>query len=135
MKKTIFQENNNYTIDIETDTQNTEPATIINNMKQIHTKIVQQHIQNIPDNKILKTKAPEIDRSEDTLPRSTRVLLAQLRAGKSPFLLAWKHKINPTKYNSPLCPLCGMSEHNTEHIFNCTHIATTLEVVAQPMRG
>src|SRR6185436_516192 len=98
------------------------------NMKQIHTEIVNQHNQNTPDNKILQTKAPDIDKSENTLPRSTRVLLAQLRTGKSPFLLTWKHKIDPTKYTSPLCPLCGANEHNTEHIFNCTHIPTTLEV-------
>ena len=127
-KKTIFQENNDYTTEIKTNVQNIEPATIINNMIQIHTKIVQQHTQDIPDNKILKTKAPEIDKLENTLSRNTRVLLAQLRAGKSPFLLAWKHKINPTKYVSPLCPLCGTGEHNTEHIFNCIHIPTTLEV-------
>ena len=128
MKTTIFQENNKYTIDIKTNSQNIEPAAIANNMKQIHTEIVNQHNQNIPVNKILQTKAPDIDRSENTLPRSTRALLAQLRTGKSPFLLTWKHKIDPTKYTSPLCPLCGTSEHNTEHIFNCTHIPTTLEV-------
>jgi len=128
MKRTIFQENNNYTIDIKTNSQNIELAAITNNMKQIHTEIVNQHNQNTPDNKILQTKAPDIDKSENTLPRSTRVLLAQLRTGKSPFLLTWKHKIDPTKYTSPLCPLCGANEHNTEHIFNCTHIPTTLEV-------
>ena len=88
MKTTIFHENNDYTIDIKTNSQNTEPATIANNMIQIHTKIVQQHIQDTPDNKILKTKAPEIDKLESTLSRSTRVLLAQLRDGKSPLLLA-----------------------------------------------
>ena len=107
---------------------NIEPTIIANNMKQIHTLIVDQYIQNIPNNKILNKQAPEIDKSEDTLPRSTVVTLAQLRTGKSPLLLAWKHKINPTEYKSPLCPLCGTSEHNTEHIFNCTHIPTTLEV-------
>jgi reverse transcriptase-like protein/retrotransposon-encoded endonuclease len=128
MKKTIFQENNNYTIDIETNPQNTEPETIKDNMTQIHTKIVQQHIQDTPNNKILKTKAPEIDKLENTLSISTRVLLAQLRAGKSPLLLSWKHKINPMKYTSSTCPLCEASEHNTEHLFNCTHIPTTLEV-------
>jgi len=127
-KITIFQENNDYTTEIKTNSQNIELAAITNNMKQIHTEIVHQHIQSIPDNNILKTKAPDIDKSENTLSRSTRTLLAQLRTGKSPFLLTWKHKINPTKYISPLCPLCGTSEHNTEHIFNCTHIPLTLEV-------
>ena len=66
---------------------NIELAAITNNMKQIHTEIVNQHNQNIPDNKILQTKAPDIDKSENTLSRSTRTLLAQLRTGKSSFLL------------------------------------------------
>ena len=35
MKKTIFQENNNYTTDIKTHSQNIELAAITNNMKQI----------------------------------------------------------------------------------------------------
>ena len=96
MKRTIFQENNDYTTGIKTNSQNIELAAITNNMKQIHTEIVHQYIQSIPDNNILKTKAPDIDKSENTLSRSTRTLLAQLRAGKSPFLLTWKHKINPT---------------------------------------
>ena len=138
MKTTIFQQNNNYTTDITTNSQNIDLAVITNNMKQIHTEIVHQYTQSIPDNKILKTKAPDIDKSENTLSRSTRTLLAQLRTGKSPFLLTWKHKINPTEHTSPLCPLCGTSEHNTEHIFNCSHIPHHIGgrgFVAQPMRG
>ena len=58
IKRTIFQENNNYTVDIKTNSQNIELAAITSNMKQIHTEIVNQHNQNIPDNKILQTKAP-----------------------------------------------------------------------------
>src|SRR5690242_11483183 len=85
-KTTIFQENNNYTTDIKTNSQNTEPATIINNMIQMHTKIVQQNIQNIPDNKILKTKASEIDKSENTLSRSIRVVGS---------ISCWKITISP----------------------------------------
>ena len=27
---------------------------------------------------------------------------------------------------SPLCPLCNTNIHNTHHVFNCTHICTTL---------
>ena len=52
MKKTIFQENNNYTTDIKTNSQNIELAVITNNMKQIHTEIVHQYTQTIPDNTI-----------------------------------------------------------------------------------
>ena len=85
MKTTIFQQNNNYTTDITTNSQNIDLAVITNNMKQIHTEIVHQYTQSIPDNKILKTKAPDIDKSENTLSRSTRTLLAQLRTGNPHF--------------------------------------------------
>ena len=27
---------------------------------------------------------------------------------------------------SPLCPLCNIHTHDTHHLFNCTHIRTTL---------
>ena len=70
MKITIFQENNNHTTDIKTNSQNIEPTIITNNMKQIHTKIVHQYIQSIPDNKILKTKAPEIDNQKIHYPET-----------------------------------------------------------------
>ena len=56
MKQTTFQQNNNYTIGIKTNSQSIDLAAITNNMKQIHTEIVHQYTQSIPDNKILKTK-------------------------------------------------------------------------------
>ena len=30
------------------------------------------------------------------------------------------------KHLSPLCPLCNIHTHDTHHLFNCTHIRTTL---------
>ena len=84
--KMSYYVDNNYTTDIKTNSQNIYLAAISNNMKQIHTEIVHQYTQSIPDNKILKTKALDIDKSENSLSRSTRTLLAQLRTGKSPFL-------------------------------------------------
>jgi len=95
-------------------------------MKIIHTQIVTEYTKLLPENKILGQQAPEIHHSEELLPRKTRCTLSQLRTNKSPFLLSYKHKINPTLYPSPLCPLCKNDEHNTSHLFNCTHIPTTL---------
>src|SRR5580692_9575024 len=66
-----------------------------------------------------------LDSSEESLPRPTRRLLAQLRTGKSPMLYSYLHKIDPTTNSSPLCPLCKTTEHTT-NLFICQHISTKL---------
>ena len=64
--------------------------------------------------------------SEEILPRLTRRTLAQLRTNKSPFLKSYLHKVDAKTHPSPLCPLCNIHTHDTHHLFNCTHIRTTL---------
>ena len=64
--------------------------------------------------------------SEEILPRLTRRTLAQLRTNKSPFLKLYLHKVDAKTHPSPLCPLCNIHTHDTHHLFNCTHIRTTL---------
>ena len=51
---------------------------------------------------------------------------AQLRTNKSPFLKSYLHKVDAKTHPSPLCPLCNIHTHDTHHLFNCTHIRTTL---------
>ena len=46
---------------------------------------------------------------------------------RSPFLLSYLHRIDPTNNPSPNCPLCKVAEHNTTHIFNCPHLPTALD--------
>src|SRR5207245_2006861 len=121
-----FLNDNDHTIDIPTDSNYTSSDTVKSNMKIIHTQIVTEYTKLLPENKILGHQAPEIHHTEELLPRKTRCTLSQLRTNKSPFLLSYKHKINPTLYPSSLCPLCKNFEHNTSHLFNCTHIPTTL---------
>ena len=64
--------------------------------------------------------------SEQILPRLTHHTLAQLRTNKSPFLKSYIHKVDPKTHPSPLFPLCNIHTHDTHHLFNCTHIRTTL---------
>ena len=85
-----------------------------------------EHVNSLPNNKIIDMPAPSIHKSEENLNRFLRRLLAQIRADKSPFLLAYKHKIDPISQPSPLCPLCSTQPHNTTHLFQCTKIHTTL---------
>src|SRR5579872_3512631 len=96
---------------------NLNDTEINQNIKVNHSLAVTNHKCTIPENKILEMQAPEIHHSEETLTRYHRRLLSQLRTNKSPFLLSYLHKINPTGHPSPLCPLCSEQTHDTEHLF------------------
>ena len=95
-------------------------------MCHIHLSIVSRHQATRGNNKILRTPPPHISSSEEILPRLTRRTLAQLRTNKSSFLKSYLHKVDAKSHPSPLCPLYNTHTHNTHHLFNCTHIRTTL---------
>ena len=127
MKSTIFN-NPHSIIDPNPQTQNLTPAEIKQNIKRNHQSIVETHLQGLPNNKLLNTPYPPINPEEEFLPRKTRRILAQLRTNKSPILLEYLHKINPANHPDPTCPLCHSSNHNTNHLFTCTSLPTTLTV-------
>ena len=95
-------------------------------MRHIHTSIVSRHLATRDNNKILCTSPPHISNSEERLPRLTRHTLTPLRTNTSPFLKSYLHKVDTKTHTSPLCPLCNIHTHDTHHLFNCTHIRTTL---------
>ena len=97
-------------------------------MRHIHTSIVSRHLATRGNNKILRTPPPHTSSSDEILPRLTRTL-AQLRTNKSPFLKSYLHKVDAKTHPSPLCPLCNIHTHDTHHLFNCTHIRTTLSLL------
>ena len=126
MKQTIFA-NWNYPItNINTDPQSTNTDTVNRNLKTIHHLSVQSHLDTRLPNSVLGQQPPTINKSEEGIPRRTRRILSQLRTGKSPMLLTYLHKINPTLHPSPLCPLCKINNHDTNHLFSCPSINTTL---------
>jgi hypothetical protein len=129
LKQTIYDNDNDYTCNIKTDPLSTTEEAIKINCKTIHTTIVLDHLSSLKPNKILNQVAPPVDRTEISLPRRTRCLLAQLRTGKSKYLLTYLNHINPQKYPSHLCPKCSSQPHDVHHLFNCTHIPTTLTVL------
>ena len=126
MKQAIFH-NNNFTSDIKTESNITPEETAVNS-KNLHTKIVHEYLTTRNHNKITNSIAPDIHPSEETLPRATRTLLAQVRAGKSPLLQTYLHLIQPQTY-SPLCPLCKTNEHTTQHLFQCHELHTQLTTI------
>ena len=88
---------------------------------------VSECLKSYKPNLILAQPAPNIHLSEQSLPRETRRILAQLRAGKSPVITAYLHTIDPKSYPSPICPLCKSHDHTTQHLFSCSKINTTLK--------
>ena len=94
-------------------------------LKSIHTDSVRDVIERQEPNKVLRTPAPTISPSEKTLPRRTRVLLAQLRSGYSSILNSYLARINPLEH-ADRCPNCDESPHDTTHLFNCPSNPTSL---------
>ena len=84
-------------------------------MRHIHTSIVSGHIATGGTSGILRTPPPH-----------TRRALARHRADKSPFLKSCLHGVDAGTHPSPLCPLCDIRSHDAHHLFNCTHMRTTL---------
>ena len=84
------------------------------------------HLATRGNNKIMCTSPQHISSSEEILPRLTFSILAQLRTNKSPFLKSCLNKVNAKSHPSPPCILCNTQTHDTHHLFNDTHIRTTL---------
>ena len=125
LKNTIFN-NGRYTTTIPTDPHTVTITDTKTNMCHIHTSTVSRHLATRGNNTILHTHPPHTSSSEDILPHRTRRTLAQLRTNNSPFLKSQLHKVDAKTHPSPLCPLCNIHTHDTHHLFNCTHIRTTL---------
>ena len=113
--------NGRYTTNIPTDPHTVTTTETKTNMRHIHISIVSRHLATRGNNKILRTPPPHISSIEERLPHLTRRILAQLRTNKS-----YLHKVDAKTHPSPLCPLCNIHTHDTHHLFNCTHIHTTL---------
>jgi len=91
-------------------------VTVEHNKKIIHSKIVNEYIQNKAFNKLIQQQAPEISKDEENLSREIRRILAQLRTNKFPVLHYYLNKIDPIKHTSPLCTLCKLAIHDTSFI-------------------
>ena len=86
MKQTIFH-NTNYTTNRDTIPDTTTLQTVKNNMKLVHTEIVQSHLQTWTKNKVINDILPKINAQGQTLPRYTRRTLSQLTAKKCLLLI------------------------------------------------
>src|SRR5579872_6026431 len=124
MKESLFLSNRN--IINPPKSNNLNDTEINQNIKVNHSLAVTNHECTILENKILEMQAPEMHHAEEALTRYHRRLLSQLRTNKSPFLLSYLHKINPSEHPSPLGPHCSDQTHDTIHLFQCIQIQKTL---------
>ena len=103
-----------------------DDATHKAGMADIHTAAVTAAINELQPSKVLGTAAPEVNKAEKSLPRSTRVTLCQLRSGYSPFLKTYTNRLNPEIRAD--CPKCQSAPHDTSHLFSCPMDPTNLTV-------
>ena len=125
-KQTIFDNNNNYTVNINMKSDLICEDLIQSNLKLIHSHIVSNHLSQRPPNKVLPYQTPSVSPAELLLSRETRRTLAQLRTNKSPLLVSYLFSIGDPRHLSPLCPLCLMHDHTSSHLFECKSLPTSL---------
>ena len=92
----------------------------------LHSSAVQAEIDQQDLNPLLGSTPPDINAEEANLPRSSRTCLSQLRSHQCVRLNLYKLKIG--KSDTDICPLCRLTPHTTQHLFECTAAPTTLTV-------
>ena len=80
----------------------------------IHTDIVADTVTRLNQNQILGNRPPQVDSSEQSLPRIVRSTLCQLRSGFCSRLQSFQHRIGGAM--DDLCPECSLSAHTPEHL-------------------
>ena len=92
-------------------------ATLKQQLRSIHTTIVDETLNQLPPNRLLNTQPPPISKQEAILPRCSRTLLSQLRSGFCSKLNSYQNIIKPHIPNT--CPSCNTSPHDVPHLFHC----------------
>ena len=94
-------------------------------IRSIHQDVIRTAIKS-SSSKLHNGRPPPIATAEQTLPRKTRTILAQLRTDHSRILGQYINGIDPTARNH--CHNCGNSPHDTHHLFDFPSKPTTLTV-------
>ena len=97
-------------------------------MRHIHTSIVSMHLTIRGNNNILRTPPPHISSSEEILPRITRRNLAQLKTKKYPSSNHIYTKSTSNRIHQHYARYVTLT-HDTYHLFNYSHIRTTLSLL------
>ncbi|KAF2344463.1 DNA mismatch repair protein C-terminal, partial [Trinorchestia longiramus] len=110
------------------------PSTYRQSPNSLHSSAVQQAISAAGPNRVLQLSPPPISEQERSLPRSTPILLSQLRSGHSRALNSYQARIGAAQDSTRLA--CGATDQTTSHLFSCpdtpTHL-TPLDLWLDPM--
>ena len=96
-------------------------------LKRLHTRAVRTTLSKYENNRVIKTKPPEINKNEMNLHRRTRTYLAQLRSGFSRKVNDYMSRLYPEINNN--CPSCNSTPHDVNHLFNCPDNPTLLKPI------
>ena len=102
------------------------PANLKKALNTIHTAAVDASKRSL-SSKLLGRPPPDIDPSEGTLPRRSRVTLGRLRSTYCKDLKSFQKTINSSP--DDICPACRGAPHTTEHVFDCSALPTDLSVI------
>lgn len=106
-------------------TDSLDEASYRAGLRDIHRDTVNVATNSYRMNIVLGGRPPPIaDQEERTLPRGTRVILAQLRSGWCSRLNSYWSRIEPTIPNT--CPACQRGPHDVNHLFDCRANPTRL---------
>ena len=124
--KTLFFNNGRYTTNFPQTPHIVTTTEIKTNMRHIHPSIVSRNLATRGNNKILHTLPHTLAALKRDFPASLVTPLPSSEQTNLPFSNHTFTKLTPKTHPSLLCPLCNIHTHNTHHLFNCTHIRTTL---------
>ena len=93
----------------------------------IHTKQVEKSISVQGTHPLIGISAPDLNKTEQSLPRHHRSTLSQLRSGHCAKLRSYQHRVGTS--DSPTCPQCGAGDETVHHLFNCPSIQTDLLII------
>lgn len=102
------------------------PGELKSVLKNIHTKIVSQHVDSLAPNRVLGVRPPLINKHEPLLPKPIRTTLAQLRSGHCQRLNDYRHRVGWS--DTDICPECDQAPASTSHLFACSAHPTNLSV-------
>jgi hypothetical protein len=91
-------------------------------ISSIHSAAVAKAVCAAGPNLVLGRYPPEVNKEEETLTRSHRCALHQLRGGYCHRLNLYLHSIG--KADSDLCPECRVASQTTAHLFECRKFPT-----------
>ena len=94
-------------------------------ISSIHQDVVRTAIES-SSSILLNGRPPPIATAEQTLPRKTRTILAQLHTGHSRIVRQYMKIIDPTARNH--WHDCGHWSHDTHYLFDCPSKPTTLTI-------